>query len=94
MDDDKRPPVLAHQRFAAARESYHGLSLAERFQQIHATNLWGADPSKSGLGSEDAATAALRQQLPSVLQTLGTHRLLDAPCGDAVWVNRTDLNVD
>jgi len=88
MDDAKRPPVLAHQRFAAASESYRGLNLAERFVRIHQTNLWGADSSKSGLGSEDAATTALLEQLPSVLGPLGTGRLLDGPlrrCHLPIW---------
>jgi hypothetical protein len=49
-DDSNRPPVLAHQRFVADRESFTDLTLAERFRRIHDTNLWGATASMSGLG--------------------------------------------
>ena len=89
--DSKRPPVLAHQRFAADRKSFAGLNLAQRFQRIHDTNLWGAPESASGLGSELDATAVLRTELPRLLQKLGATSLLDAPCGDAGWINQADL---
>lgn len=88
-----RPPVLAHQRFAADRASFAGLGLAERFRRIHDTNLWGAGTSVSGLGSEGDATAALHAELPGLLARLGAASLLDAPCGDGGWIGRVDLGV-
>jgi SAM-dependent methyltransferase len=91
--DSDRPPVLAHQRFLEARDSFVGLNLAERFRRIHDTNLWGAAQSTSGLGSELDATAVLRSQLPRLFERLGITSLLDAPCGDAGWINRADLGV-
>jgi hypothetical protein len=91
--DSDRPPVLAHQRFAADRDSFAGLSLQQRFQRIHDSNLWGAPESASGLGSELDATAVLRAELPRLLARLGVTSLLDAPCGDAGWINRSSLGV-
>jgi hypothetical protein len=93
MDDSDRPPVLAHQRFAANRKSFAGLSLAQRFQHIHDSNLWGASESSSGLGSEMDATAVLRAELPRLLARLEVTSLLDAPCGDAGWINAAILGV-
>jgi hypothetical protein len=93
MNDSDRPPVLAHQRFAADRKSFAGLDLVQRFQRIHDRNLWGAAASSSGLGSEMEATAVLRTELPRLLARLRAVSLLDAPCGDAGWINATDLNV-
>jgi hypothetical protein len=92
-NDSDRPAVLAHRRFVAHRESFAGLNLAQRFRRIHDTNLWGAEASPSGLGSEMDATAVLRAELPRLLERLGVASLLDAPCGDAGWINRTDLGV-
>jgi hypothetical protein len=92
-DDSGRPPVLAHQRFDADRASFAGLNLAQRFQRIHNTNLWGAPASASGLGSEMNATATLRTKLPQLLAQLGATSLLDAPCGDAGWIGNTDLGM-
>ncbi|WP_426615227.1 class I SAM-dependent methyltransferase [Bradyrhizobium sp. McL0616] len=89
-----RPPVLAHERFVADRENFAGLDLAARFERIEKTNLWGAETSVSGLGSEDLATAALRDALPSLLRRIGARSLLDAPCGDAGWIGRIKLDVD
>src|ERR1700704_6109119 len=93
MNDADRPSVLAHQRFAADRKSFAGLNLAQRFQRIHDSNLWGAAASTSGLGSEIDATAVLRTELPRLLARLGVTSLLDAPCGDAGWINHSSLAV-
>jgi len=91
LRDSHRPPVLAHQRFLDDRASFAGLDLAQRFRRIHDTNLWGAAESPSGLGSEIDATAVLRAELPPLLGRLGATSLLDAPCGDAGWINRAGL---
>jgi 2-polyprenyl-3-methyl-5-hydroxy-6-metoxy-1,4-benzoquinol methylase len=69
------------------------LNLQQRFQRIHDTNLWGAEASVSGLGSEIDATATLRAELPLLLKRLNATSLLDAPCGDAGWIARADLGV-
>jgi hypothetical protein len=90
----KRPAVLAHERFVADRENFVGLDLAARFERIERTNLWGAATSVSGLGSEDLATAAIREVLPGLLRRLGARSLLDAPCGDAGWIGGMQLDVD
>lgn len=90
----KRPPVLAHQRFVADRDNFAGLDLAARFERIERTNLWGAAGSVSGLGSEDIATAAIREALPLLVRRLGVRSLLDAPCGDAGWIGRVKLDAD
>ncbi|MCK1394580.1 class I SAM-dependent methyltransferase [Bradyrhizobium sp. 1] len=89
-----RPPVLAHERFVADRDNFAGLDLAARFERIERTNLWGAASSVSGLGSEDSATAAIRDALPALLQRLDARSLLDAPCGDAGWIGRMKLDLD
>jgi hypothetical protein len=91
--DSDRPPVLAHQRFAADQKSFAGLTLAQRFRRIHHSNLWGAAQSTSGLGSQLDATAVLRTELPRLLARLGVASLLDAPCGDAGWINQSSLGV-
>jgi hypothetical protein len=89
-----RPPVLAHQRFVADRDNFAGLDLAARFERILKTNLWGAETSVSGLGSEDRATAGIREALPPLLRRLGVRTLCDAPCGDAGWISACQLGVD
>jgi SAM-dependent methyltransferase len=91
--DYNRPPVFAHERFVEDAVSFAGLGLAQRFQRIHDTNLWGAEASSSGLGSEPDATAVLRAELPRLLEKLAVTSLLDAPCGDAGWINAANLRV-
>jgi hypothetical protein len=94
LKDADRPPVLAHQRFDADRASFAGLNLAERFKRIEQTNLWGAETSVSGLGSEHAATTALCEALPMLLAQFEIKVLLDAPCGDAGWIMSAGLDID
>jgi hypothetical protein len=93
LSDSNRPAVLAHQRFLDDRESFADMNLAQRFRRIHDTNLWGAAASPSGLGSEIDATAVLRAELPWLFERLGVTSLLDAPCGDAGWINTAELRV-
>jgi hypothetical protein len=93
MNDSERPPVLAHQRFVKDRKSFADLDLAQRFRRIHDTGLWRAASSVSGVGSGMDETAALRTELPRLLARLGITSLLDAPCGDAGWINAADLGV-
>jgi hypothetical protein len=70
----------------ADRANFVDLDLAARFERIVRTNLWGAETSGSGLGSEAAATAAVRGALPELLQRLAARSLLDAPCGEVGWI--------
>jgi hypothetical protein len=92
--DSDRPPVLAHVRFAADRAAFQGLGLRARFERIHASNLWGASTSVSGLGSEQATTSAWSVVLAALLRDLNVRSLLDAPCGDAQWIQRLGLPLD
>jgi hypothetical protein len=92
MSDRPRPKALAHVNFETHREELLRLPLAERFGHIARTNLWGA-ASRSGLGSELAATAALREVLPPFLARYAVRSLLDAPCGDFGWLSTVDLGV-
>jgi hypothetical protein len=94
LSDGERAPVLAHERYQADRAAFDGLDLRQRFERIHGTNLWGAATSVSGLGSEADATAVLAAGLPPLLRALGATSLLDAPCGDAGWIQRIELGVD
>lgn len=91
MRDRDRPPVLAHQRFVAQRHRLQTMTVAERFAAIHAGNMWGAESSVSGLGSELDATVTLVSELPPLLHELHVTSLLDAPCGDAGWMAGLDL---
>lgn len=88
----KRPPVTAALRFEERRNEFAGLDLPQRFNRIRETNLWGAEESVSGLGSELEATASLRQALPELLASLGARSLLDLPCGDFRWMSEVDLS--
>ena len=88
-----RPPAPAHLAFQARREDFADLPLAERFARIFATNLWTAQ-SRSGLGSEHATTAGVREQLPALLESTGTRTLLDLPCGDFGWLSLVPLDLD
>lgn len=88
-----RPPAPAHLNFQARREEFRDLNLPERFERIARTNLWGAESSRSGLGSQLDATAGLRAALPAFLERHGVSSLLDVPCGDFSWLSTIDLRI-
>jgi hypothetical protein len=56
------------------------------FARIHAGNLWGDPESVSGTGSSLSATTTVRRELPDLMRRFDCHSLLDAPCGDFVWM--------
>ncbi|HEX7085219.1 MAG TPA: class I SAM-dependent methyltransferase [Vicinamibacterales bacterium] len=88
-----RPLVPAQVAFDARRAEFAPLDLRERFDLIFRTNLWSAS-TRSGLGSELAATAALRAALPPLIEALGARTMLDVPCGDFNWLSTVALDVD
>lgn len=87
----RRTPVLAEIRFAERRCEFDGLDLTTRFELIYRTNLWGAEKSQSGLGSELDATTSLRRDLTQLLRRLRVQSILDLPCGDFTWMAQMDL---
>lgn len=67
---------------------------ADRFGEIYAQGVWRhaeSQASASGLGSELAATAGIRQQLPEILRELGIETLVDVGCGDWTWMSEIEL---
>lgn len=87
----ERPPTVAERRFAEHAAELTSLDLAARFTRMYETNLWEDAESRSGSGSNLAATARVRAQLPALLRQLGVRRLLDVPCGDFHWMAHVDL---
>jgi len=90
----KRPPVLAHQRFVERAQELSGLGSEALFAEIWRSNLWGADQSRSGLGSEEAATSHLVASLPDLFRQFGIRMLLDLPCGDFNWMQTVVHDLD
>jgi hypothetical protein len=89
-----REPVLAHERFESRADELTGLSPRELFTEIWRSNLWGAEQSRSGLGSEQEATSQLTAELPVLLRHFGIRTLLDLPCGDFGWLAHAGLELD
>jgi hypothetical protein len=56
------------------------------FHRIYAENLWGDPESVSGRGSNPVATETIRRELPILFKEYRICSLLDAPCGDFLWM--------
>lgn len=67
--------------------------MEETFTEIYRTNHWRNSQSRSGHGSDLAATAYIRQQLPRLFERLKVRSLLDIPCGDFYWFSKMDVPV-
>lgn len=64
------------------------------FQRYYETNFWKDSESVSGAGSNLAATAAIRAELPTLFTQLGITSVLDIPCGDFYWFNQMHLKLN
>ncbi|WP_315830974.1 class I SAM-dependent methyltransferase [Bradyrhizobium prioriisuperbiae] len=78
-----------------ASEHLNGADLKSRFEAIYDTGVWQqgwheATPG-SGAGSSVAATVALREALPSLLNDLNAKTLLDVGCGDFSWMQHVSI---
>lgn len=82
-------------RYSWIREVRQAVNIRTRlekaFSDIYLNNLWEDTESVSGLGSTLARTDTIRNELPSLLESVGAKSLLDAPCGDFNWMRRVDL---
>jgi hypothetical protein len=56
------------------------------FEYIVHQNRWGEAESRSGRGSSLGQTHRIREELPVLLEQIGSKSLLDIPCGDFAWM--------
>lgn len=90
----ERRPTVAQELFHRHRAELEELSLDARFARIHEMNLWGAETSRSGLGSEAGSVAALSAVLPGLCEKLKIKTLVDAPCGEGNWIAALPLGLE
>lgn len=57
------------------------------FQHYYETNFWRDKESVSGNGSNLESTAAIREALPRLFESMGINSLLDISCGDFWWMS-------
>jgi len=60
------------------------------FEHIYSNNIWCSDESRSGGGSELAATVTLRKKLPEIWKKYNIKTFIDVPCGDFNWMKEVD----
>ncbi len=91
--------VIMKRRMAREQNIGH-LFAADRkqvFDQIYTQGVWleSADQvTRSGAGSELAATTQVRDFLPALLARIGARSMLDIGCGDFTWMQHVDLGAD
>jgi hypothetical protein len=61
-------------------------NMPKKFGAIFENNSWQDPISKSGPGSNPSYTKRLRWALPALVKKYGISSMLDAPCGDFVWM--------
>jgi Methyltransferase domain len=60
------------------------------FRRIYRQNRWGSSESVSGVGSHLDQTEVVRRQLPQLVADYRIRSMLDAPCGDVLWLSRVE----
>ncbi len=63
------------------------------FSRIYRGNKWGSHESRSGAGSDQKQTEAIRRALPAVIEKFHCRSIVDIPCGDFAWMKLVDLRV-
>lgn len=76
------------------RPRWRRMGMANVFREHYATNSWRSEESRSGTGSTEKATTAIRSALPAIISTYNIRSILDIPCGDFNWMKLVDLPVD
>lgn len=90
----KRPTVLAQRNYRKARlEMQAREKLGDKFSYIFETNLWGAEQTVSGLGSDVHSTRYVRAAVEQVCREYHIKVLLDLPCGDVAWIHEAKLPI-
>jgi len=69
-------------------------TMEQKFTAIYRSNAWKDPTSVSGPGSTLRETAAVRRQLPALVEQLGIRSILDIPCGDFNWMREVSLGID
>jgi hypothetical protein len=62
------------------------------FTDIYERNYRDSQKSKSGSGSTLEATVSIREHLPLVITKYSINSMLDAPCGDYIWMKEVQKN--
>lgn len=70
------------------------MSMERIFTDIYQRHVWHDPASRSGSGSTERNTVAVRAALPVWLSDLAVKTLLDLPCGDFNWLQHVELGVD
>jgi hypothetical protein len=81
-------------RYMAFQHRLKGRDASDIFVEIYERNLWESAESRSGIGSEAAATANLRKHLPAIFDRFKINSVFDAPCGDFNWMRLVPLSQD
>jgi SAM-dependent methyltransferase len=64
------------------------------FRRHYERRDWLEPETVSGRGSSLERTAAVRRELPGLLQELGVRSVIDAGCGDFHWFRTLDLELE
>lgn len=90
----KRGEVSFDKRFfQSGSDSIKDKSIEERFNYIYKTNHWSGKKSISGQGSDLSQTKTIRENLPKIFLKYNIQTILDLPCGDFNWMEKTSLNL-
>lgn len=76
------------------RQYYKFVSAKVKFTKIYYTNAWGGKNSVSGRGSDSDQTAMISKEIPILIKKLKAKTLLDASCGDFLWMQYVIRNTN
>jgi glycosyltransferase involved in cell wall biosynthesis len=89
----RRPFVNLLFRLRKNKQNAKGNSLKRVFTGVYEDNYWGGEDSVSGPGSDDKQTIIIQREISDMILEKGLKVLVDAPCGDFLWMKNVIENV-
>jgi len=75
-------------------DAVRDLALKEKFSEVYDKNIFGGPESRSGAGSDLVQTEIIRREIPRIISQYGIGSMLDAPCGDWLWMRKVELGLE
>jgi len=83
--------TLGKYRYRHKKSDFEGKKIDLIFKEIYRRNYWRNDESVSGPGSTITTTENIRKELENLFSLFKIHSMIDVPCGDFNWMQKTDL---
>jgi glycosyltransferase involved in cell wall biosynthesis len=88
-----KPGISAIFRIRTIKHRMAGRKLEKIFTNVYRNNYWGGKESSSGPGSDEDQTSKIQKQISALINERKIKTIIDAPCGDFLWMKNVIASV-